>query len=355
MRIYTEVIAYIQQEAGKRILILDGAWGSMIQNHKLSEEEFRGQRFRDHETPLKGDNDLLNLTQPDVIEGICRAYLEAGADLISTNTFNATSLSQLDYQLQDLAYEINLEGARIARRAADQMSKKTPHRPRFVIGSLGPMSKTLSLSPDVNDPGFRAVTFDQVRDAYKEAALGLIDGGADVLAIETIFDTLNCKAAIVAVEEIRDEKRINVPIILSGTITDLSGRTLSGQTVEAFWNSVRHVEPLAVGLNCSLGAAEMRPYIGELSRIADTLISAYPNAGLPNAFGEYDETPEDMSAHLKEWAASGFVNIVGGCCGSTPAHIGAIAAAVADEAPREVPTIPRAMRLSGLEPVNLTL
>lgn len=353
MRNYSATTQYLRQEAAKRILILDGAWGSMIQQQKLSEEDFKGEQFKDHSVLLKGNNDLLNLVRPDVIEGITQSYLQAGADLVSTNTFNANALSQADYQLQDQSYEINLQGARIARGAADRMTAETPDRPRFVIGSLGPMSKTLSLSPDVNDPGYRAVTFELVCSAYKEAALGLIDGGADLLAIETIFDTLNCKAAIVAVEEIRDERNIEIAVIVSGTITDLSGRTLSGQTVEAFWNSVRHVKPFAVGLNCSLGAAEMRPYIAELSRFADTLISAYPNAGLPNEFGEYEQTPEIMAGHIKEWAGAGFVNIVGGCCGSTPEHIGAIARAVAGEAPREVPTIPRAMRLAGLEPVNL--
>jgi 5-methyltetrahydrofolate--homocysteine methyltransferase len=343
----------LEREAEKRILVLDGAMGTMIQGYDLEEEDFRGAQFKDISTLVKGNNDLLNLTQPQVIEEITLEYLRAGADFVGTNTFNATAISQADYKMQDLAYEMNLEGARIARRAADKINAETPDRPRFVIGALGPMSKTLSLSPDVNDPGYRAVDFDEVSAAYKRAAEGLVDGGADILAIETIFDTLNCKAAIFAVEEIRDERGIDIPVIISGTITDLSGRTLSGQTVEAFWNSIRHVKPFAVGLNCSLGAAELRPYIAELANIADTLISAYPNAGLPNEFGEYDQTPEEMAAHFDEWAASGFVNIVGGCCGSTPDHIKAVAAAVASHAPRDYAPQTPAMRLSGLEPVNL--
>lgn len=350
---YQDSLNYLNAEAKKRILILDGAIGTMIQQRRLSEEDFRGRQFKDLKTLVKGNNDLLNLTKPDVIEEIALEYLRAGADFIGTNTFNATAISQADYEMEDLVYDMNLEGARIAKRAAAEVSNETPDRPRFVIGSLGPMSKTLSLSPDVNDPGFRAVSFDEVCAAYKCAAEGLVDGGSDLLAVETIFDTLNCKASIVAIEEIRDERNIDIPVIISGTITDLSGRTLSGQTVEAFWNSVRHIEPFAVGLNCSLGAAEMRPHIAELSRVADAPICAYPNAGLPNEFGEYDQTPEVMAEHLEEWASAGFVNIVGGCCGSTPDHIGAIASAVASHPPREYePKIP-AMRLSGLEPVNL--
>lgn len=344
---------YLKAEFEKRILIIDGAMGSMIQTYELTEEDFRGERFKDWNILIKGNNEALNLIRPDIVEDIHTQYLEAGADFIGTNTFNGTSISQADYAMEDLAYEFNLEGARIARVTADKMTAKTPDRPRFVIGALGPMNKMLSMSIDVNDPGARASTFDEVRESYKVAARGLLEGGSDILAVETIFDTLNCKAAIVSLHELRDELQLDFPIMISGTITDRSGRTLSGQTVEAFWNSVAHIEPMSVGLNCSLGAELMRPHVADFSRIADTLVSAYPNAGLPNAFGGFDETPESMAAQLKEWADAGFLNLVGGCCGSTPAHIKAIAEAVANVPPRRVPAIERAMRLSGLEALNV--
>jgi 5-methyltetrahydrofolate--homocysteine methyltransferase len=353
MRDFAKVQEYIDAELKKRIMIIDGAMGSMIQTYQLTEEDFRGERFKDIEVLIKGNNEVLNLVRPDIVEDIHTQYLEAGADFIGTNTFNGTSVSQGDYNMEDLAYEFNLEGAKIARAAADKMTAKTPERPRFVVGALGPMNKTLSMSIDVNDPGARAATFDEVRESYKVAANGLLDGGSDILAVETIFDTLNCKAAIVGLSEVREERGVDFPIMISGTITDLSGRTLSGQTLEAFWNSVAHIEPLSVGLNCSLGAELMRPHVVDFSRIADIPVSAYPNAGLPNEFGGFDETPETMATQLKEWAESGFLNMVGGCCGSTPPHIKAIADAVADVAPRKIPIIERAMRLSGLEALNV--
>ncbi len=346
-------LKYLNAELKKRILIIDGAMGTMIQRRELSEEDFRGEKFSDYHLLIKGNNEVLNLTRPDIIEAIHTQYLEAGADLIGTNTFNGTSISQADYEMEDLARDFNFEGARLARVAADKMTAKTPDRPRFVVGALGPMNKTLSLSPDVNDPGFRAVTFDEVKESYKAAARGLVDGGADILAVETIFDTLNSKAALVALAELRDETGINIPIMISGTITDRSGRTLSGQTVEAFWNSVAHAEPFSVGLNCALGAELMRPHIAQLAKVAGVPVSAYPNAGLPNEFGEYDETPEIMAAQLKGWATAGLVNLVGGCCGSSPDHIKAIADAMSGMAPRKGPEIERAMRLSGLEVLNV--
>ncbi len=335
-----------------RILVLDGAMGTMIQGHRLNESAYRGERFAAYDGDLAGDNDLLSLTNPDVIRGIHSAYLEAGADIICTNTFNGTSISQADYGLQDLCYELNVAAAVLAREAADEVS--TVDRPRYVAGSLGPTSKTASISPDVNDPGARNVTFDELVAAYHEEARGLVDGGADILLIETVFDTLNAKAAIFALETLFEEHGRRWPVIVSGTITDASGRTLSGQVTEAFWNSVRHVRPLAVGLNCALGAEELRPYVAELSRVADCFVSAHPNAGLPNAFGEYDETPGHMAGILGEFATSGLVNIVGGCCGTTAEHIGAIADAAKGVAPRVLPKIAPALRLSGLEPVTVT-
>ena len=319
----------------ERILILDGAMGTMIQNHKLEEADYRGERFRDWTHDVKGNNDLLVLTQPDIIRGIHRQYLDAGADLIETNTFNSTRISQADYGLQVLAYEINLAAAKLAVLERDAAS--TPDRPRFVAGALGPTNRTASISPDVNDAGKRNVSFDELVEAYHESARGLLDGGVDLLLIETIFDTLNAKAAIFACETLFDERGVRLPVIISGTITDASGRTLSGQVVEAFWNSIRHARPLAVGLNCALGAKEMRPYIAELSRVADCYICCYPNAGLPNAFGEYDEKPHDTACVLEDFAASGFVNILGGCCGTTPAHIAEIAAHVRNQPPRRLP------------------
>ncbi len=336
----------------ERILVLDGAMGTMIQGHRLDEAAYRGERFASYAGDLAGDNDLLSLSNPDVIRTIHRSYLDAGADIICTNTFNGTRVSQADYGLEDLCYELNVAAATLAREAADQAS--TVDRPRFVAGSLGPTSKTASISPDVNDPGARNVTFDELVAAYLEEARGLVDGGADILLIETIFDTLNAKAAIFAVETLFEEHGRRWPVIVSGTITDASGRTLSGQVTEAFWNSVRHVRPLAIGLNCALGAEELRPYVAELSRVADTFVSAHPNAGLPNAFGEYDETPDHMAEVLGEFATSGLVNIVGGCCGTTSEHIAAIADAAKGVSPRAVPQVRPAMRLSGLEPVTIT-
>ncbi|HYV92306.1 MAG TPA: homocysteine S-methyltransferase family protein [Chitinophagales bacterium] len=323
----------------KRIMILDGAMGTMIQRYKLLEEDFRGEQFKNHPTSLKGCNDLLCLTQPQIIREIHEAYLEAGADIIETNTFNATSISLADYNLEDYVYEINLAAAKIAKEAAQKFSALDPEKPRFVAGALGPTNKTASLSPNVNDPGFRAVTFDQLAEAYTEEARGLIDGGVDVLLVETIFDTLNAKAALFAINEYFDATGKQIPVMISGTITDQSGRTLSGQTPEAFWNSISHAEPLSVGLNCALGAELMRPYIEELSNVAICYVSCYPNAGLPNQFGEYDETPEHMTKVIREFAESGFVNIVGGCCGTTPDHIKAIANAVKNVAPRSLPVL----------------
>jgi len=325
----------IQEILEQRIVILDGAMGTMIQRYKLSEEGYRGGKFKDHPTSLKGCNDLLCLTQPQIIREIHEKYLEAGADIIETNTFNATSISLADYKLEDHVYEINLAAAKLAKEAANKFS--TPDKPRFVAGALGPTSKTASLSPNVNDPGFRAVTFDQLVEVYTEEVRGLTDGSVDLLLVETIFDTLNAKAAIFAIREYFEKTGNEVPIMISGTITDQSGRTLSGQTPEAFWNSVSHAAPLSVGLNCALGAELMRPYIEELSNVATCFISCYPNAGLPNQFGEYDETPEHMAKVIREFAEAGFVNIVGGCCGTTPEHIRAISAAVKSISPRMIP------------------
>ena len=326
----------------ERILILDGAWGTMIQQRHLGEADFRGPPacgLHDHRGDLKGNNDLLVLTRPDVVRDIHDAYFAAGADMTETNTFSATSIGQADYGLGSRAREINLAAARIAREAADHWTALTPDKPRFVAGSLGPTNRTASISPDVNDPGARNVTFDELVTAYGEAIESLLEGGADLLLVETVFDTLNAKAALFAIEAHFDRMGRRWPIIVSGTITDASGRTLSGQTPEAFWNSVRHVQPLAVGLNCALGAALMRPYIEEISRVADTFVSCYPNAGLPNPMSDtgYDETPEETSRMLKEFAQSGFVNVVGGCCGTTPAHIRAIADGVRELRPRAIP------------------
>jgi 5-methyltetrahydrofolate--homocysteine methyltransferase len=347
----TEELAAALRE---RILVMDGAMGTMIQRNGLSEEDYRGERFADWPQDIRGNSDLLSLSAPDVIRDIHREYLEAGADLVETNTFSAQRISQADYGMEDLAYEMNYESARLAREACDEMTARTPDRPRWVIGALGPTNTTGSISPDVNDPGKRNITYDRLVEAYTEQARGLVDGGADVLLVETIFDTLNAKAAIFALETLFEDHGRRWPVIISGTITDASGRTLSGQVTEAFWNSVRHARPLAVGLNCALGAADMRPYIAELSRVADTHVSCYPNAGLPNEFGEYDETPDQTAAVLEEFAASGLVNLLGGCCGTTPEHITAIAAAAEGKAPREIPLVPPALRLAGLEPVAIT-
>ncbi len=346
------LIATLTQRLAQRILILDGGMGTMLQNAQLSEEDFRGERFSDWPSDLKGNNDLLALTCPEVVTRIHRDYLEAGADIIETNTFNSTQLSQSDYGMESLVVELNRESARLAREVCDAVAAETGV-PRYVAGVLGPTSRTASLSPDVNDPAKRNVTFDELRENYYEAAEALIAGGADLIMIETIFDTLNAKAAIYALEELFDDRGERLPVMISGTITDASGRTLSGQTTEAFWNSVRHAQPLSVGLNCALGAEELRPYLEELATKADTFVSAHPNAGLPNEFGEYDQTPEEMSEIVSEFAASGLVNIIGGCCGSTPEHIRAIADSVRDMAPRVIPERSRACRLSGLEPFNI--
>src|SRR6478735_3437195 len=323
-----------------RILIIDGAMGTMIQRYKLSEADYRGERFKDWPSDIKGNNDLLSLTQPQIIKAIHKEYLEAGADIIETNTFNAQRISLADYNMQSLAYEINFEAAKIARSAIDEFTVNCQQSTvnRFVAGAIGPMNKTLSLSPDVNNPGYRSMTFDEAVAAYYEQIKGLVDGEVDLLLIETIFDTLNAKAAIFAVKKyFRDTKQKELPIMISGTITDASGRTLSGQTLEAFYNSVRHARPLSIGLNCALGAHEMRPHIEELSSIAECYTSAYPNAGLPNAMGEYDEQPEDTAHFIEEWARDGFVNIVGGCCGTTPDHIRHIAEHVRNISPRPLP------------------
>jgi 5-methyltetrahydrofolate--homocysteine methyltransferase len=340
----------LRTAAEKRILIIDGAMGTMIQREKLEEEDFRGKRFADFAKPVKGNNDLLVLTQPEIIARIHQGYLAAGTDIISTNTFNAQRISLADYGMEDLSYEMNLVAAKLARAAADKFTKQTPDKPRFVAGALGPTNRTASISPDVNNPGFRGVTFDELVEAYGEQARGLIEGGVDLLLIETVFDTLNAKAAGFAVLQVSDELGVELPLIISGTITDRSGRTLSGQTPEAFFFSIRHLKPFAVGLNCALGAELMRPYLAEIAAVADTFTIAYPNAGLPNAMGEYDEGPHDMACQLGPWAKDGLLNIVGGCCGSTPEHIAEIKAHVEKHPPRKVPKVERKMRLSGLEP-----
>ncbi|MFY9628324.1 MAG: methionine synthase [Methylocystis sp.] len=348
-----KILETLDRLAREKILILDGAMGTMIQRHKFTEEDFRGERFKGHAKDLRGNNDLLILTQPRAIKDIHIQYLEAGADIIETNTFSSTTIAQADYGLEDLAFELNREGARLARQACDEVEKKTGVK-RFVAGSMGPTNRTASISPDVSNPGFRAVTFDDLRIAYREAALGLIEGGADILLVETIFDTLNAKAALYALEDAFDEVGTVFPIMISGTITDLSGRTLSGQTAQAFWNSLAHAKPFSIGFNCALGAREMRQHIVEIGRVADTRVCAFPNAGLPNEFGLYDESPEYMAELVGEFARAGLVNVLGGCCGTTPPHIKAIAEAVKGLAPRKVPQIEPMLRLSGLEPFTLT-
>ena len=348
------MISRLFEELKKRIVFLDGPRGTMIQKRKLSEADFRGERFKDHPYDLKGNNDILNITQQKVISEIYEEYLDAGSDIVGTNTFNSTSISQGDYHTEDYVYEINFESAKLAKIAADKFTAKTPDKPRFVAGAIGPMNKTLSLSPDVNDPGFRAVTFDQIKDSYLDQVRGLIDGGVDILLVETVFDTLNCKAALFAINEYFDKTGKKLPVMVSGTITDLSGRTLSGQTVEAFWNSISHAGLMSVGLNCSLGAKEMRPYIEELSEKANVYLSAYPNAGLPNEFGEYDELPKETAELLLDFAKSGFLNLVGGCCGTTPDHIRQITTLLKDIPPRKIPEIHPYLRLSGLEALNVT-
>lgn len=330
----------IQDCLKERILIIDGAMGTMIQRHKLEEADYRGERFKDWPSDVKGNNDLLSITQPGIVEGIHRLYLEAGADIIETNTFSSTTIAMADYDMQSLAYELNVASAKVARKAADDYTAANPEKPRFVAGAIGPLNKTLSLSPDVNNPGFRAVTFDEVTNAYYEQIKGLVEGGVHLLLIETIFDTLNAKGAIYAIKKyFRDTRQKELPVMISGTITDASGRTLSGQTLEAFYISISHARPLSVGLNCALGATEMRSHIEELSQIAGCYTSAYPNAGLPNAFGEYDEQPHETAHIIEEWAEEGFVNIVGGCCGTTPDHIKHIADQVKNFKPRELPVL----------------
>jgi len=334
----------IREALAKRILVIDGAMGTMIQRHKLTEADYRGERFKDWHTDVKGNNDLLCITQPDIIIGIHKLYLEAGADIIETNTFSSTVIAMADYDMQALAYELNVAAAKCARTAADAYTAQNPNKPRYVAGAIGPLNKTLSLSPDVNNPGFRAVSFDEVVEAYIEQVKGLYDGGVDILLVETIFDTLNAKAAIFAIKKFfRELGKPELPIMISGTITDASGRTLSGQTLEAFYTSVMHAKPLSVGLNCALGAAEMRSHIEELSAIAGCYTSAYPNAGLPNAMGEYDEQPHETAHFIEDWAKEGFVNIVGGCCGTTPDHIKHIAQNVQHIQPRTLPVLETAL------------
>ncbi|OMC04704.1 methionine synthase [Mycolicibacterium fortuitum] len=346
---YTDELTATLRE---RIMVIDGAMGTAIQRDRPDEAGYRGERFKDWPSDLQGNNDLLNLTQPHIIEAIHREYLEAGADILETNTFNANAISLSDYGMEELSYELNFAGAALARAACDEFA--TPAKPRYVAGALGPTTRTASISPDVNDPGARNVSYDQLVAAYLEAAKGLVDGGADIIIIETIFDTLNAKAAVFALETLFEDRGRRWPVIISGTITDASGRTLSGQVTEAFWNSIRHASPIAVGLNCALGAPEMRPYIAEMSRIADTFVSCYPNAGLPNAFAEYDESPESQASYIAEFAEAGLINLAGGCCGTTPAHIAKIAKVVEGKPPRQVPEIEIATRLSGLEPLNIT-
>ncbi len=320
----------------ERILVLDGAMGTMLQRYKFSEEDFRGERFKDWPSPLKGNNDLLSLTQPQAIAEVHRQYFEAGADIVETNTFSGTTIAMADYGMEELVYELNYESARIAKEVADEFTKKEPNKPRFVAGSIGPTNKTASMSPDVNDPGFRAISFEELRIAYKQQVEALLDGGADILLVETVFDTLNAKAALFAIEEVKDERNIEVPIMVSGTITDASGRTLSGQTAEAFLISISHIPLLSIGFNCALGAKQLTPHLEVISAKSEFFTSAHPNAGLPNAFGEYDETPEQMAEQIKEYLEKGLVNIVGGCCGTTPEHIIAIAELVKDYEPRKL-------------------
>lgn len=336
--------------AKERILLLDGGMGTMIQEHQLQEADYRGEQYADWHCDVKGNNDLLSITQPDIIKQIHAAYLEAGSDIIETNTFNSTSISMSDYDMQDEADAINLASARLAREIADEFTLRTPDKPRFVAGVLGPTSRTASISPDVNDPGKRNVTFDQLVQAYMAATRALIKGGVDLIMLETIFDTLNAKAAAFAVETVFEEDNKRLPVMISGTITDQSGRTLSGQTTEAFYYSMRHIKPFSIGLNCALGPDLLRQYVAEMSRVCETFVSAHPNAGLPNEFGEYDMQADEMADHIQEWAASGLVNIVGGCCGSTPAHIKAISNLVSQYSPRPLPDFDVKMRLSGLEP-----
>ena len=326
----------IQEEIKKRILVLDGAMGTMLQRYNFSEEDFRGERFKDFPYSLKGNNDLLSLTQPQAIKDIHAQYFDAGADIVETNTFSGTTIGMADYHLEDIVYELNFQSAKIAREVADEFTAKNPEKPRFVAGSIGPTNRTASMSPDVNDPGYRAVTFDDLRIAYKQQVEALLDGGVDLLLVETIFDTLNAKAALFAIEEVKDERHIDIPIMVSGTITDASGRTLSGQTVEAFLISISHIPLLSVGFNCALGAHQLKPYLKQLSQNTSFNISAHPNAGLPNAFGEYDETPKEMQVQIKEYLDENLINIIGGCCGTNPDHIRLIAEVAKDYKPRKI-------------------
>ncbi|RJS92525.1 5-methyltetrahydrofolate--homocysteine methyltransferase [Salinisphaera sp. Q1T1-3] len=344
----TKSLDAIEKALAEKILVIDGAMGTMIQNHGPSEAEYRGERFADWASDLQGNNDLLTLTAPDLIRGIHRDYAEAGAQIITTNTFSSTTIAQADYHMEDLADELNIAAAKLAREVAEEF--ETEAHPMFVAGVIGPTNKTASISPDVNDPGKRNTDFNELAQAYGEAAKALLEGGVDIILMETIFDTLNAKAAIYAVRKLMRERDETIPLMISGTITDASGRTLSGQTTEAFYNSVAHGRPLTVGLNCALGPDALRQYVAEMSRIAPCYVHAYPNAGLPNEFGEYDLQPDEMAEHIGEWAESGLLNMAGGCCGSTPEHIGAIAKAVEGKAPRKRPDIKRVMRLSGLEP-----
>lgn len=337
----------------KHILVMDGAMGTMLQREGLEEADFRGDKFKDWPCDLKGNNDILSVTQPDVIKKVHRAFLDAGADIIETNSFNGTTISQADYQAESITRDINLAAARVARAVADDYTKNNPDKPRFVAGSIGPTNKTLTVSPDVNNPGFREVTFDQVKQAYREQIDALIEGGIDLVLIETVFDTLNAKAAIMATLEAFDDLGFELPVMLSCTVTDMSGRNLSGQTIEAFWYSVRHVKPFTIGLNCAFGAEHLRPHAVTLSAIADANVCVYPNAGLPNEMGEYDETPDVTAGHLRDWAKEGLLNMTGGCCGTTPDHIAAIAKAVDGIAPRQLPDITPGMRLAGLDPITI--
>jgi len=328
----------IEQSLTEKILVLDGAMGTMLQAYKFEEEDFRGERFKDHPSPVKGNNDLLSITQPEAIKAVHRKYFEVGADIVETNTFSSTSIGMADYSMEDLVYELNVQSAKLAREVADKFTQSNPNKPRFVAGSIGPTNRTASMSPDVNDPGFRAVTFEDLVEAYSEQVKGLVEGGSDVLLVETIFDTLNAKAALYAIDVLKEENNWDIPVMVSGTITDASGRTLSGQTVEAFAVSVSHIPLLSVGFNCALGADQLLPYLRRLSNTTDVLVSAHPNAGLPNAFGDYDQTPEEMRDLIKKYLDESLVNIIGGCCGSTPEHIQLIAEVTQDYTPRKVST-----------------
>ncbi|TYP99482.1 5-methyltetrahydrofolate--homocysteine methyltransferase [Tenacibaculum adriaticum] len=326
----------IYSEIQKRILVLDGAMGTMLQQYNFTEEDFRGKRFKEHPSSLKGNNDLLSITQPEAVKEVHRKYFAAGADIVETNTFSGTTIAMADYQMEDLVYELNYQSAKIAKEVADEFTIKEPHKPRFVAGSIGPTNRTASMSPDVNDPGYRAVTFNELRIAYKQQAEALLDGGSDILLVETVFDTLNAKAALFAIEEVKTERNIDVPVMVSGTITDASGRTLSGQTAEAFLISISHIPLLSVGFNCALGANLMQPHLEAIASKTNFAISAHPNAGLPNAFGEYDETPNEMSIQIEEYLKKGLINIIGGCCGTTPKHITAIAELATKYEPRKI-------------------